>query len=445
MDSQTAANISHSHDNTSAILVKVCLHILGLWTNDKSTVSDNSEEEHFQASTSGRDDAETRTSQERPLEQETQPLLGGTSRRDRATTTTCKSSWHCCFRKVDNYIWIFLPLAVFALLIYDLCIYLRCSWGKRDRVLYLVSYSTYILELAAIPCICLLINIQLRYNEHFSLDLASVFRKDGLLMNSQLAKCRTACMELGQFVLILTWPVVNMSLGVYIYATIEYSYTSSPWIMLLSRITTSVGFLQYGCLAYVCYKLRIASTRRFNNVSDEIASVSENEGKSKICDVYFKYKDFRDFVGYWMFFALTVGILGLTSLLSWHFGYSRINKEPTPSDPMFPYAIMIWSQKLMFILQPLMIFGGVNVDYLWDDFKDNIAKRLMAPETAGMMFHRLMRHMRELNDPPQWINSTLVFTIIGLYFGMQLTDQDYRYWLGPDCHSILTWSNLIVG
>ena len=211
--------------------------------------------------------------------------------------------------------------------------------------------------------------------------------------------------------------------------------------MLVSRIAATVGFVQYGCLCFLCFKLRKAFTNRFRYLAEGLENQRENEGKSKICEAYLEYKDFRDFVGYWMTFALSNGMVGMASLISWNYGYFKVTTERHMDHEMFMYSIMIWNQKLMFIIQPLIVFNGVNVDYLWDDFKEYITEHLMAPKTAGQKFHRFMRHMNELNHSPQWIISTLILGIVGLYFGMHLSEQNFQYWIGPDCYNVTMTDN----
>ena len=314
----------------------------------------------------------------------------------------------------------------------DLAAYISCFWGRFDQVLFFLNYFTYTPQLMAVPFICLLASLLIRCYKPLSLSPACMFTPKYLFSNTQSARCPTVTMELGHFALMLTWPVVNTILGFYNYATLEYQYSPVRWHMLASRIATAVGFVQYGCLTYLCFKLRKAFAKRFDEIAHEIALLNEDEGKSRICHIYITYKDFRDFAGYWMTFTLPVGAVGLASLITWHFGYTK-NATYERDDPMCTYAIMIWSQKTMFLLQPLVAFYGVNADYLWDDFKDRVAERLMTAEKVGQSFHRLMRHMKEINHAPQWIISTLVFTIVGLYFGMHLKNQYFKYWIGPDC------------
>ncbi|XP_072037342.1 uncharacterized protein [Amphiura filiformis] len=371
-------------NNTLVLLVKVCLHILGLWSNDVSptmsttstTVSSPVNDDYAGSN----QDIEMRT-----FDQEKQHLLDVRERSEKVTNTICcwKSIWNWCFRVMDKYLWIFISMSVLMLMIYDLFTYLRCFWGRSEDVLFLVCYFTYIPQLAAVPFICLLASLNKRFDRSLSLSPACMFTTKYLLENIRFAKCRTVGTELCQFVMMLTWPVVNLCLGFYNYVTLEYRYSPVPWQMLVSRITAAIGLIQYSCLTYLCYKLRKAFAK----------------------------------------------------------GSQTYPTKLQYGNPMLTYAIMIWSQKAMFLLQPLLAFHSVNADYLWGAFKESIAERLTASERVGQMFHRFMRHMKELNHPPQWIISTLVFSTIGLYFGMHLKKQNFLYWIGPDCHMYFNETN----
>ena len=310
-------------------------------------------------------------------------------------------------------------------------VYLNCLWGRQDDVLFLVIHVTYMTQLVSVPFVCLWICLELRIDP--SLLPARIFSKEYLLRVIPFSQGSKT--EKVQFLLILSWPVINLLQTIYVFITIEYEYSTSRVYLLVVRSALTFCYIQHGCLSFLCFKLRKAFNKRFNQLAEALKVDSENEGKSRICQIYFDYKAFRDFVGYWITFSLSVCLVGMTALVLWNYGYYQSATSNEYEHPMLMFSIMIWNQKLMFFSLPLIVFNGVNVDYLWDDFKESVAFRLMAPESVGQKLHRLLRHMDELNRPPQWAISTLIFSLVGFYFGMSLKNQDFIYWKGPDCYN----------
>ena len=96
-----------------------------------------------------------------------------------------------------------------------------------------------------------------------------------------------------------------------------------------------------------------------------------------------------------MTFVLGVGVLGLTTQLSYYYNYYHDHPAQIETKVAI-YSTMIWSQKLMFLVQPLFVVGGINVDYLWRDLKRRVTKRFGTPETVGHL-KNIIQHIDIIN------------------------------------------------
>ena len=141
-----------------------------------------------------------------------------------------------------------------------------------------------------------------------------------------------------------------------------------------------------------------------------------------------------------MTFTLSVGVLGLTAQTSYIYDFYKYENDPRVKDMVTVYSIMIWSEKIMFITQPIVILGGINVDYLWKDLQKHVTKQLAAASAIGNL-NKLIQHMKKINISTSWIFPTLGSSLVGFYLGLQLPEQDLQYWVGPNC-DISPWSRL---
>ena len=64
----------------------------------------------------------------------------------------------------------------------------------------------------------------------------------------------------------------------------------------------------------------------FNNIHDNIEVIEPfdaNAYKSRLCQIYFEYQDFRNLVDGWTTFVLAFGVLGITTQISYMYAFNE--------------------------------------------------------------------------------------------------------------------------
>ena len=315
---------------------------------------------------------------------------------------------------------------------YDLAMYFRYFWGVSTEAMFLVSYFTFIPQLAIIPGICLYARFKMLRHKPSAQNQVPVFGPRFILNSLQFAGQGSLLKDFALLILLAVWPMINFSLVIYTYVVSEPHSASCFWHILISRVTTAASFILYTCFCYVIFVMRRSFAAKFAVIPEALENLNLEESKSIVTKAYLEYRGFRNLIGFWMTFTLSVSLLGLTLQTSYIYNFYKSENIPGLEDKMMIYSIMIWNQKLMLITQPMVVLGGINVDYLWKDLKRHITGQLAAASAIGNLT-KLIQHMNKINVSIPWVVSTLGSSILGFYVGLQLPEQDLQYWVGPNC------------
>lgn len=244
--------------------------------------------------------------------------------------------------------------------------------------------------------------------------------------------CRRRCKDAMLFFVLSLWPAVNIAIIVYNY--IKFELVSCTSFMIFSKFAAIGGLGLYGCFCFIIYKLRESHSAEFTKLVDDIEKddLSIDEAKSKVRQAFSNYRGFRNLVGTWTTFSTAVGVLGIFTQLYWNYNVFK-SKDHVDEFLIVMYAVMIWSEKLQFLLQPLCVIGGINADHLWRQFKRTLTERLRSEDDSEMV-DELLRHMKRIDTSFKWIKPTVALTLVSFYLGMQMKDQNLDYWIGPTCN-----------
>ena len=126
------------------------------------------------------------------------------------------------------------------------------------------------------------------------------------------------------------------------------------------------------------FVVRKSFATKFAAIPEAFENLNNDESKSILTTAYLEYRRFRNLIGCWMTLTLSVGVLGLTAQTPYIYDLYKSEIDPRVKDMVTVYSIMIWSEKIMFIAQPIVILGGINFDYLWKDLRKHVTKQLTA-------------------------------------------------------------------
>ncbi len=235
------------------------------------------------------------------------------------------------------------------------------------------------------------------------------------------------------FFALTVWPAINI--GIIIYNYIEFERQACSAFMIFSKCVSIGGFLLYGLFSFVVYKLRQSHAEELSKCADRIEQnyLSIGEAEAHIRQSLIHLHGFRTLSGTWGTFSISIGVLGICTQLYWNYRVIDMDPPDVSESAIVTYAVMIWSEKLQFVLQPLVAMGGINVDYLWRRFKRDLTERLRDANDSEKV-DNLLRHMKQIDTSFKWIKSTAALTLVSLYLGLQLQHQNLYYWIGPTCN-----------
>ena len=345
-------------------------------------------------------------------------------------------------------------LITMSLMTYDLSYWLIKQWGKSDDLLHLVSYLTFLFQVFAVPVTCFLARLRSlspfspRTNSRRglpSLDCVAIYRRAFYLQSP------CSVMSCLKFALFLSWPLANGTLRlIYDYSTPPGNGTATggnakttlPDHVIIheeiSHWAAVIGYLQYGTFCYLIYILRRSSQWELSMVTHFVGENSSPVSNLDVCrnrisDAHADFRVLRDLIALWMAFTMAVATWGITAHFTWNYAIytdCHFTKEGAKYIPFFNF--MIWSQKVMFFVLPYVALGGLNLQYLWKHFRYNLS-RMRREAQDSMFWSPLMYYTKEINFSARALKPTLLFSVAGLFLGLQLqsSDQDLAFWNGP--------------
>ena len=241
------------------------------------------------------------------------------------------------------------------------------------------------------------------------------------------------------FSALFLWPAINIILVVYNYFRFELrdNHFHCKTHVLISRVAAVFGFGLYACFCFIIYKLCWSHLREFIAIANEVheEDLTADVANDKIRRAFCTFRGFRNVVGTWTTFSIAVGTLGVFTQSSWNYGVHKSKEHPTPDETMIElmFGVMMWSEKLMFLVQPLFVIGGINADYLWRKFKRLITESFLENDQSEKL-NKILVHMKRIDTSFKWIKPTVALTLVNLYLGMHLEEQELNYWIGPACY-----------
>ncbi|XP_071796435.1 uncharacterized protein [Asterias amurensis] len=322
------------------------------------------------------------------------------------------------------------------LMLYDFVIYCKFGWGKRASTLLLVSYFTYLFQVFVVPIFGLLSELMtfLQTGSNSS-GIWAALQTNYILERIQYLRgnCVLSCVTCGLF---LIWPTGNGVLRIiydYVYRPNGDAHANiSLWCALVS-------YIMYGSFCFLIYIERKSFQSEFRVVAHFVASkapkgmLSIDLCRDHLSAVYRRFHAMRDFVGIWMAFTMAVATWGITAHLTWNyviFTYCDVSHD---SDNVgLPLLnVLIWSQKIMFFVLPSLAVGGLNIDYVWREFRYMMVRHQR--HCYSVFWSHIMTHMGDINLFAKGLRATLLFSALGLFLGLELSNesQNVAFWNGP--------------
>ncbi|XP_054763213.2 uncharacterized protein LOC129269743 [Lytechinus pictus] len=328
-----------------------------------------------------------------------------------------------------------------SLMAYNFISYMKFYWGKKEDVLHLVSYFTYLFEVMVIPFWCFYARILYlvlghRYREYYPLSPAYLSNRVAVLKDSRFG---AKCLSWFRLIFFLVWPLTNVSLRF----VNDYYFKSCRTLTTYKETThwcAFFGYIFYGSFCYLVYIER----RSFECEVHQIATFAREQAagnnvdlvRGRISQFYKNYNVLRRLIGAWMAFSIVVATWGITAHIIWNYLiFSDSNIDPQ-NIPMLNFLnVLIGSQKIMFFVVPFYAIGGLNLEHVWKRLKYEIVK--CRQYDYDEYWTAINRYIYEINvDYSGDLTPTLIFSAIGFYLGHIGKDfQEHTRWNYPmtDC------------
>ena len=162
-------------------------------------------------------------------------------------------------------------------------------WGVATEAMFLVSYFTFIPQLAVIPGICLYARFKMLRYKPSAQNQSPVFGPRFILNCLKFAGQGSFLKDMGFLTLLAVWPMTNCALVIYTYSVSEPHSASCFWHIFISRVTTAASFILYTCFCYVIFVIRRSFEAKFADISEALENLNQDESKSIITTPYLEY------------------------------------------------------------------------------------------------------------------------------------------------------------
>ena len=271
---------------------------------------------------------------------------------------------------------IFLQLSCIAFLLYDCSIYLILYWGNKKQLLRILSYSTYLGNLAAIPAICMFANFRnmIPRTRVRCFALTTALHPRYLVKRLQYLRPASGTIKKSFLFLCVVWPLLNSLYRAFIYIFLvngKEDYYLHDYITLCSDGVIAVI---YGCFCYLLSILRVSIHTQLNL---DVVFLRKHSSNVDLCRRRLgasldEYGNLCNLCATWMIFVMSMNSLGLVTHISWN--YLLYSGKVSLTVLETNINIMIWSETLMFLILPPMAIGGLDLQHIWEDFLTRICE-----------------------------------------------------------------------
>ena len=324
-----------------------------------------------------------------------------------------------------------------------MCWYVQQLWGQINSITHMVSFASYDVILIGVALICTVSNAmqyirRTPWNEH-----AEALHQDYIARRLRcLADRRFPLPDVAFLSFSMIWVLINSSLQ--IVNLIHFANANDTGINSTSNtadqpnatfqfyktsmvvVLSFIGLPIYASFWYYVLVMRRALTAEFNLV---LVFVKRNEGnlewcRRRIVEINHEFHLLRVVLARLMPFIMASAVLGLTVHISWNYEvYSQTMKHLAKNNLII--NIIIFCEKFMVLILPIIAVGGLNIDQVWQQF--NYALTRQRNTNHEEFWDHLLNFTTELHTEHKGHNLTLFLSVISFYLGLNISDQKLDY------------------
>ncbi len=343
-----------------------------------------------------------------------------------------------------------LPIAMFLVCTtVAICWYMIKFWGRAHYITHLLSVFTYETILLEVALVCTVSNT-MRYIHWAPEKKTSSWWE--VLHQDYIAR-RLVCLTSAQFrlpgVLFLSfttvWILIINSLhiknAIAIVSTLENNTTQNNtqttahihdlrFTLFKSVVivgSSIVGLPLFACFWYYVLVMRRALTAEFNLVLVFTKRYEGNLGlcRRRIAEINHEFCLLQRFLSGLMPFIMASAVLGITVHITWNYEVYSGSKIYLANNNLL-INIVIFNEKLLVLILPLLAVGGINIDDVWVQFNYALSRQRSCCHEA--FWDRLLAFTAEIHEGSKGLNLTIILSAISVFLGQNITNQklDYR-------------------
>ena len=245
-------------------------------------------------------------------------------------------------------------------------------WGKRQELVHLISYTTYLVSIGMAPGMCLIANLRniIPRTRVGCYAWTTALHPRFIVKRLQyLHSGSSGAVKKPFLVICLLWPLFSSTYRVWIYFKLVHQKSNAIGIAVCSGVVMEII---WGCF---CYLMMIQITSIRIQLNLDLAFLRQHTGKLDLCRRRLgasldEYGSLCYLCSIWMIVTISMGALGIASLISreylvqrYHMNFSKVERH---------VDLMIWSEDIMCLILPLIAVGGPDLNYIWRDFQRRV-------------------------------------------------------------------------
>ncbi|XP_063960351.1 uncharacterized protein LOC129265903 [Lytechinus pictus] len=339
--------------------------------------------------------------------------------------------------------------------LYLVAIYITKYFGKKDQIMHLTSYFSFLGIIGSVPLICFYSHLVHLFNAlDFALDMKGnrspsqssneikpqlrswptilhqdyVMRRLQYLSNAS-TRSRGRSPDGTWFIVAgCVWIMIDAAIKIAFGSLVEHSH--GPWEFQ----STLESFLFLVFVAF-CAFLFLMRKSFENEMEVDLAFIVKHKKRLDFCrgrlsETYRDFQIFNYVIHYWMLFTVNLATLGLAVHLSWN--YQALHNAKTTQEYITINVMnaIIFSEKIMVLILPLLALRGINLAHLWRHFRRALSS--LRQSEYDLCIDGMIRHLEDLKCFGDYSGgagnfNTLLTLAIG-YYGLKNGSQDWKYY-----------------
>ena len=205
----------------------------------------------------------------------------------------------------------------------------------------------------------------------------------------------------------------------------ELAFTLFKLVVIIG--TSVVGLPLFACFWYYVLVMRMALTAEFNLV---LVFIKRYEGNLALCrrriaEINHEFCLLRRVLTFLMPFIMASAVLGITVHITWNYEVYSGTKMYLANENLL-INIVIFNEKFLVLILPLLAVGGINIDDVWVQFNYALSRQRSCRHEA--FWDRLLAFSAEIHEESKGHNFTIILSAISVFLGQNITNQklDYR-------------------